>query len=428
LIRHAASRYLVAAIAWVHIVSIGHAADDASFLVAGPDERPQVFADLAFTPGKSGLLVWQQGLNYFEQQDGDIYARRVNAAGQPAEGEPIALARADGSQERPRIASSGERFLVVWQDLRNGRDWDVYGRRVGDDGRLFDTSPILIAGGDGNQAGALVAAAASGWIVVWQHYDGRYYALHAARLNLEGRVEWKGALQYRGEPLRGGSPTLASTGAGWLLSWLDELAWEKGLPGMITRRFASLAADGPGLAVESVERSPAVTLGRRNGVAAGTVAGGAAFVGWGDVGRGRQVPMGAVFAARSAMALANPNQEPAQSMSGWDPAKVFMLFSPHRQVFGPLAIAAGEHGYLVAGLMRGVRPNENAAPYRIVATAFSATGKRAAEFDRQPTLHESTAPLSRPVLAGVGGGYVLVYEQDDGPGLHRLWSRQVRLK
>jgi len=83
----------------------------------------------------------------------------------------------------------GGEFLVVWQDLRNGVDWDVYAARVGPAGNVLDPNGVLIAGGVGNQAYPRATWDGSSFVVVWQDFRTQdYYQVFAARLSAAGTV------------------------------------------------------------------------------------------------------------------------------------------------------------------------------------------------------------------------------------------------
>lgn len=397
------------------------------FEVPTPDARAQLFPRLAFDGRSTYLLVWQQGRQYYQQQEGDIFALRLNSSGQPLDPRPIRICGATGSQERPQVSHSGSHFLVVWQDLRNGKDWDLYGMRLADNGRAMDRGDeFLIAGGPGNQAGAAVASAPGGWLVVWQHYDGRYYVLRAALVGETGSIGPVQTLSFRGKHLHGGNLALGATGSQWLLSWKDELDWRPG-PGMITRRFARLALAGSAVRVEDVRVSPSVILGRKGGDFVSGRGANAAFVGWGESGRGRLIPQGAVFDAESAVPRRNPNADPNPGISGWNTERAFTLFARGAQVEGPLGAAFGGGRYVVAGRVRARINRGDRIQYRIVGSQFDPSGRRLSDPARLPVFAKSLHPLADPALASGPNGFILVFEQEDGPGKHRLWIKRLAL-
>jgi hypothetical protein len=422
--KHFRKSVLLMMMCWLSIAQ-GAAVQEALRL-AVPDARPAVYPELASDGRGAFLLVWQQGRNYFEQQESDIYALRLDGAGRPI-GQPISICATKGSQERPQVAFSNGTFIVVWQDLRNGRDWDVYAARVSIDGSLVDPEGVPIAGGAANQASPVIASAPGGALIAWQHYAGGFYELHAAFFSSAGKPAVPRALTFGGESLHGGDLALASFGDRWVMSWKDDTKWGPGTAeGSITRHFARLRLNGPNPEVLALDRAPAVSLGREGGRFASDLVGSALYTGWGDIGRGRRISVGAVFGTKAATALPNPNNEPEVGASSWNPRQVLTLFSTRVQIDGPVVAAFGDGAFLVvARESPGTKP-----PYagRILASRISREGLRLDDADKLPVLHESEKPFANPAVAAGSDGFVLVYEQDDGPGKHLLMSRSVRFR
>jgi len=73
------------------------------------------------------LVVWQQGSPYMNSLETDVYGARIDGQGQLVDNTPISICTAPNSQEKPHLAYNDGNFLVTWNDLRNGYDWDVYG-------------------------------------------------------------------------------------------------------------------------------------------------------------------------------------------------------------------------------------------------------------------------------------------------------------
>ncbi|NMG16536.1 hypothetical protein [Aromatoleum bremense] len=402
------------------------AATPESVVLPAPDARPALHPELASDGRGNFLLVWQQGRNYFEQQESDIFALRLDGAGRPV-GQPIPVCVAAGNQERPKVIFANGVFIVVWHDLRNGRDWDVYAARVGVDGAMRDANSFLVAGGAANQASPAIAVAPAGALVLWQHYAGRYYEIHGAFVGASGKGGAARALAFRGETLHGGNLSLASFGDRWVMSWKDERKWSLGESGStITRYFASLRPNGSDPAVLDVERAPAATLSREGGRFASDLAGSALYTAWGDIGRGQRISVGAVFGAKSAAALANPNAEPELRASSWNPRQAMTLFSTRIQIDGPVVAAFGDGAFLVAARQTGAAK----PPYRsrILGSRLSPAGVRLDSPDKLLSLHETGSSVANPALAAGPEGFVLVFEQDDGPEKQRLVVKSVRLR
>lgn len=166
------------------------AVSDPFALPAGPGT-----ANLQATPATAfganvHLVVWRQGW-HGKGGSARIRAARVSADGALLDSASVEIAPAAGGvQERPRVAFAGGVFLVAWQDLRNGRDYDVLGARVSPAGKVLDAEPITIAAGAHNQALPDVAGSAESFMVVWQGVQGDdpSYRGFAAPIDAAGKV------------------------------------------------------------------------------------------------------------------------------------------------------------------------------------------------------------------------------------------------
>lgn len=200
----------------------------------------------AYTPaaafGANGyLVVWQSGRNGPGDLRkginliGDIVGCRVDGAGSARDAEPFVICGAADQQENPSVAFGDGTFLVVWQDIRNGRDWDVYAARVTADGppavsrlredatagtagqaRVLDAGGFLVAGGAHNQAKPRVVWDGHSFVVAWQDMrNGRWYEIRAARVSATGEMLDKEAvLVASGNFYHCFDPALASAGDG----------------------------------------------------------------------------------------------------------------------------------------------------------------------------------------------------------------------
>lgn len=166
----------------------------------GPETVLPVFAGQdAYLPSvtrmKDGyLVVWRSGLlapgdlregfKYY----GDIVGCLVSSTGEVISKEPFVICKADGMQDMPRVASDGKTALVVWQDLRNPKAWQVYGARVTTEGKVLDPDGVLISGGEFNRAKPKVAWDGRNFVVAWMDCrDGKQYNIFAARITPDGK-------------------------------------------------------------------------------------------------------------------------------------------------------------------------------------------------------------------------------------------------
>jgi hypothetical protein len=138
------------------------------------------------------LCAWREG---WEGRNGGarIHAVRIDTDGNIIDTKPIEISpnkSKDAPQEHPKIAFCKNIFLVVWQDLRNEKDYDVLAARITIAGRILDTNPIMIAGGPHNQVLPDVASDDKGFMVVWQGFqeNDRMFHGYASRIDLRGKV------------------------------------------------------------------------------------------------------------------------------------------------------------------------------------------------------------------------------------------------
>ena len=206
------------------------------FLLAdGPGKGIQATPDVAFGDGVY-LAVWREGW-HGKGGRARIFAARVSTEGKVLEPKGIEIAPCnDGVQEHPRAAFGGGLFLVVWQDLRNGRDYDVFAARVSKEGKVLDSEPVAVAAAPRTQALPAVASDGGGWrpapgpkaepsasgppraagfLVAWQGLVGEETAYRgfAAPVGADGKVG--AAIETRATP----QPKLAWGGSCYLAAY-----------------------------------------------------------------------------------------------------------------------------------------------------------------------------------------------------------------
>ena len=114
------------------------------------------------------LVVWREGWHGLGGK-ARIYAARVDKAGRVLDPKGIEVSPSrEGVQEAPRVAFGGGVFLIVWHDLRNGKDYDVLAARILPEGKVLDSEPIEIAASPRNQVLPDVASDGKGFLVAWQ--------------------------------------------------------------------------------------------------------------------------------------------------------------------------------------------------------------------------------------------------------------------
>lgn len=381
---------------------------------SGADARSQLNPAVAHDGKGVVLVAWQQGRRYYEQQDGDILAVRLNASGKVLDANPILVSAAAGSQEAPQVRFANGVFLVVWQDFRSGTRWEVYAARIDANGRVLDPAGVPIGSQGTNAAQPQVAGGPDGFLVVWQALEGRYYQLRSASVATTGAVTAH-PLARSGKPLLGGSPTIARQRSGWLLAWNDEHAWVVAT-GMVTRRAAWLHGSASKPTVADVETVP---LFARNTSSARMFGAGdvALFAGWGIDGRGRRVAAAAIYRDGTVTALENPNGDLARDKAR-DQSRMLNAFPHEEWVDGPIA---GDFGCGRFLLVTRTLPSRAEPAYRFVAMPISPAGRR---LDAKPAVvTTSDTPIANPVLAFAGEAALLVYEQAEDSGRRVLRGR-----
>ena len=150
------------------------------------ETRSQTWASIAWAEeAKCWLVVWREG--FLNEAVSDIFCARISADGKAMDPEGIRISSGKEVKDRPRVASDGKNFMVIWEDFRNGKDWDVYAARVSGKGVLLDAEPILVAGGDHNQARPDIAFSKGNYCVLWMAFTDMY-DIYGTRLSSEGKV------------------------------------------------------------------------------------------------------------------------------------------------------------------------------------------------------------------------------------------------
>ncbi|MBM4032897.1 MAG: hypothetical protein FJ291_14070 [Planctomycetes bacterium] len=155
----------------------------------GPGKGLQATPDVAFGNGIY-LAVWREGW-HGKGGRARVYAARVSPEGKVLDPKGIEVAPSkSGVQEWPRVAFGGGMFLVLWQDFRNERDYDVLAARVSTEGKVLDAEPLAVAAGPRTQALPTVASDGKGFLVVWQALVGEETAYRgfAAPVSAEGKI------------------------------------------------------------------------------------------------------------------------------------------------------------------------------------------------------------------------------------------------
>ena len=113
------------------------------------------------------LVVWDTG----EAYNSNLYGRRVSSTGALL-GADIPISIHESVQLAPDVAynSTNNEYLVAWHDLRNDAP-DIYGQRVSATGTLLGGDfPISTAASDQTVPAIAYTSTGNGYLVVWQDY------------------------------------------------------------------------------------------------------------------------------------------------------------------------------------------------------------------------------------------------------------------
>src|SRR5216117_1190440 len=114
-------------------------------------ERPRIASD-----GTDFLVVWQESNDPHEEST-DLYAVKLTGAGAVGAPARIAVNLAPGVQYNPDVAFTAGNYLVTWQDGRSSPNntyplgaYDIYGTLATGTGEVSPTNGFLISGSQSN--------------------------------------------------------------------------------------------------------------------------------------------------------------------------------------------------------------------------------------------------------------------------------------
>jgi len=99
--------------------------------------------------GTGYLVIWSD--RRIGKKISDIYAARVSKEGVVLDSCGIVVSRAYGQKNWPAVAFDGTNYVAVWEDGRNGADYDIYAARIKNSGEVLDTLGVAICTAAGNQ-------------------------------------------------------------------------------------------------------------------------------------------------------------------------------------------------------------------------------------------------------------------------------------
>ncbi len=117
--------------------------------------------------GKDFLVAWQNG--FYDRSN--LHAARVGADGVVVDTTPLIVCDAANGQYQPRVASDGTNYLVVWNDMRTGTRGDIYGAGISSAGQVLHANGFPIANRVESEWNADVAFNGNDYFVVWSRQN-----------------------------------------------------------------------------------------------------------------------------------------------------------------------------------------------------------------------------------------------------------------
>jgi hypothetical protein len=179
--------------------------------------------------GQGGAyLAWRDPRN--GTLNNDIYAQALSSSGTPrwaADGVVVSNAALD--QVEPAISYDGNfGLLVVWQDLRNGTDYDIYAQRLKPDGTpRWTVNGAQACDVDSSQSAPLVVTdGARGAILSWtdNRSSNRWPNIYAQRIDSSGVSTWtaNGVAVCTADSAQFVKTLVADKTGGAIVGWDDE--------------------------------------------------------------------------------------------------------------------------------------------------------------------------------------------------------------
>lgn len=155
----------------------------------------------AATQNDGKVVLSSAGNSYIVYQDSssgnwDIYVQKLNASGVQQWGTNGAVVcNAGYDQKNPRLEMvSGGGIYVVWQDKRNGANYDIYCQKLDDTGnRLWNVAGNgnWICSIAGTQSNPKIEPFGTGFITTWQdNRTGGGYDVYAQYIDNNGLAQW----------------------------------------------------------------------------------------------------------------------------------------------------------------------------------------------------------------------------------------------
>ena len=179
----------------------------------GDDFSPSIASN-----GKFYFAVWARNTG-----DGfDIYGVRIDRDGNKMDDTEITICKAPDDQMSPSVSWNGENFIVVWEDKRNRKRWDIFGALVSPEGRVLKEIEISIGKLTYDQAAPAIVFGKESHLVLWQgKRNSKTWNIYFTLLSKNGNVLLDAPIQLAPSSRDQAFPAAAFDGENYLLVWQD---------------------------------------------------------------------------------------------------------------------------------------------------------------------------------------------------------------
>ena len=190
------------------------------------------FAPRGVSDGVGGtVVIWE---DFRTGKDWDVYAQRLNSDGIPLweeNGVPICEKRRD--QRWLRLVRNDDRIIIAWTDQRAPGNWDVYAQAIDLSGNKLmpdGGTPVCTHPADQSDI-EMLSDGLGGAIIVWndRRRDPDLHDLYVQRINMDGQPIWEldGVPVFPSEALQS-TPRLVSGDAdSFYVVWWEVIGYEQ---------------------------------------------------------------------------------------------------------------------------------------------------------------------------------------------------------
>ena len=186
----------------------------------------------AVPDGKGGLIViWE---DYRTGKDWDVYGQYIdngNVALWEPNGLPISLAA--NNQRRLRMVGYDTHAIIVWNDRRGRSSWDIYAQAIDFEGQVLwekDGVPICVNTSD-QSTQAIASDGEGGAVLVWEdeRRSTEFQDLFIQRVNAFGEPMWKhdGIPVFPSESLQSEPILIPDEMNGFYVVWWDVIGTDQ---------------------------------------------------------------------------------------------------------------------------------------------------------------------------------------------------------